>query len=84
MQVSFGHQLLQAAVLLLELLESLRVMDLHSRVFALPAIERLLADLMFAANLKGALGPFALAKDPHYLVGIVSFLLHRLVIGLPD
>ena len=59
-------------------------MDFHSRVFAFPAVERLLADLMFAANLKGALGSLALAQDPHDLFGVVSFLFHGLAIGLPD
>ena len=83
MQISFSYQLLQAAVLFLKLLESLRVMDLHSRVFASPAVERLLADLMFPANLKGALGSFALAQDLHNLFGVVSFLFRGPAIGLP-
>ena len=80
MQVSFRHQLFQPAVLFLELLEALRVMDIHARVFSLPTVERLLADLVLAANFRRALGSLTLAKDLHYLFGIVSFLLHRLVI----
>ena len=84
MQISFCYQLFQAAVLLHKLIESFRVMDLHSRVFASLAVERLLADLMFPANLKGSLRSLVLAQDLHNLFGVVSFLFHGLAIGIAD
>ncbi len=59
-------------------------MVLHSRALAFPAVERLFADLILAANLQSALGPFALVNDLHDLFGDVSLFLHRLVIGMPD
>jgi hypothetical protein len=47
-----GHELLQLAVLLLQLPQPLRIADLEPVVLRLPAIERPLANLLFAAQFR--------------------------------
>jgi hypothetical protein len=44
-----GHELLQLAVLFLEVPQPLRIADLEAAVLRLPAIERLVANLVFVA-----------------------------------
>jgi hypothetical protein len=74
-----GHGLLQPAVLLLQLPQPLRIADLEPVVLRLPAIERLLANLVFAAQFR------RLEPRPE-LQNVANFsgFWHQLLPGLDD
>ena len=74
-----GHDLLQLAVLALKLREPLHVADFHATVLRLPAIKRLLRDVVLAADVACRHPALGFLQDPNDLL-LRTSLLHGLLL----